>query len=203
MKNPEISKVEKSGFCDLCKLSESVTVDEVVNYLVITDVPCKLVLIDAIGEGIAELVDDSVQARLSGIGLPTTVKHTNEVITNLSDLVVVKVHSRHTFVVLNTSVRHAPVSVVLDGDVHETLNLTHGESSEVYVVNWTDCRSGSSQQGHSEHVTQSVKVVEALVILDEGAVKGTVKGSDVTLNVSDGGSDGAGSDSGGHGGCLN
>ena len=85
------------------------------NYLIVTDVPCEVLLKDAICEGIAELVDDSIQARLGGVGLPTTIKHTHEVITNLSDLVVVQIHSRHAVVVLNTSVSRTPISVVLDG----------------------------------------------------------------------------------------
>ena len=204
MKNPRISKVEKLGFCDLCKLSESVTVHEVMNYLVITDVPCKLLLKHTVSVCIAELVDDSIQARLGGVGLPTSVIHSNEVITNLSNLVAVKVHSRETIVISgHASVSVSPVLACLDSSIHEGLNLTHDVVSEVYVMDWSDCRSASSQQRSSKHVTQSVKVVEALVILNEGAVKGTVKSSDVTLNVSDGGSDGAGSDGGGHGGCVN
>ena len=115
-----------------------------------------------------------------------------------------QVHSRETIVISgHASVSVSPVLACLDSSIHEGLNLTHDVVSEVYVMDWTDCRSASSQQRGSKHVTQSVKVVEALVFLNEGAVKGTVKSSDVTLNVSDGGSDGAGSDGGGHGGCVN
>ena len=61
MKNPRISKVEKLGFPSLCKFRGSVTVDELVNALVVSDEPLKLVLIDTIGECTTELVDDSVE----------------------------------------------------------------------------------------------------------------------------------------------
>ena len=36
-----------------------------------------------------------------------------------------KVHSGHTFVVVNSGVTHVPIGVVLDGSVHEHFNLTH------------------------------------------------------------------------------
>ena len=148
------------------------------NYLVVADVPCEVLLKDTISEGIAELVDDSVKARFGGVGLPTTIKDANESITNLSNLVTVQVHSGHTVVVRNLGVGHTPVSVVLDGDVHQFLNLTHGECSEVYVMDWTDCRSGdlssiSSTLKFAEQLVQHE--VGAVVILHEGAVSSTLK----------------------------
>ena len=148
------------------------------NYLVVADVPCEVLLINTIGVGIAELVDDSVKARFGGVGLPTTIKDANESITNLSNLVAMQVHSGHTVVVRNLGVGHTPVSVVLDGDVHQFLNLTHGECSEVYVRDWTDCRSGdlssiSSTLKFAEQLVQHE--VGAVVILHEGAVSSTLK----------------------------
>ena len=124
-KNPRISKTEKLGFCKLCKFHEFVTVHEVMNYLVITDVPCKIFLKYAVSECVAEFVDDSVESRFGGVRLPTAVKDTHKLITDLSDLVIVQVHSRYTVVVVNSGVTHVPIGVVLDGSVHEHFNLTH------------------------------------------------------------------------------
>ena len=124
-KNPRISKTEKLGFYELCKFHEFVTVHEVMNYLVITDVPCKIFLKYAVRESAAEFVDDSVETGFGGVRLPTAVKDTHELITDLSDLVIVQVHSRYTVVVVNSGVTHVPIGVVLDGSVHEHFNLTH------------------------------------------------------------------------------
>ena len=95
------------------------------NYLIVTDVPCEIFLKYAVRECVAEFVDDSVETRFGGVGLPTTVKHSHEVITDLCNLVVVQIHSGHTVVVINSGVTHVPIGVVLDGDVHEFFNLTH------------------------------------------------------------------------------
>ena len=124
-KNPRISKTEKLGFYELCKFREFVTVHEVMNYLVITDVPCKVLLKYAVSECVAEFVDDSVETGFGGVRLPTAVKDTHKLITDLSNLVIVQVHSRYTVVVVNSGVAHAPIGVVLDGGVHEHFNLTH------------------------------------------------------------------------------
>ena len=200
MKNPRISKVEKLGFPSLCKFSESVTVDELLDALVVSDEPLKLVLIDTISVGTAELVDDSVQTRFGGVGPPTAIKDANEGITNLSNLVTVQIHSRHTVVVSNLGVAHTPVSVVLDGDVHQFLNLTHDDDNE--GEQWCSLRSAVGDHlRSSQQVTQGGKFIKALIILDEGAVKSTIKSINVTLNVSDGRSDGAGNDCSGHGWC--
>ena len=154
-KNPRISKTEKLGFYALCKFGKSVTVHKIMNYLVITDVPCKLMLINTVSECVAELVDDSVETGFGGVRLPSAVKDTHEVFTDLCNLVVVQIHSGHTFVVINSGVAHAPIGVVLDGGVHEFFNLTHvmlssvdsvrekisGDSEVVDVFNLlTDCR---------------------------------------------------------------
>ena len=178
MKNPRISKVEKLGFLSLCKFSESVTVDELLDALVVSDEPLKLVLIDTISVGTAELVDDSVQTRFGGVGPPTTIKDANEGITNLSNLVTVQVHSRHTVVVSNCGVAHVPVSVVLDGDVHQFLNLTHDDDSEGVRLDLQQCsesRHGSKVNTCLNLATQVVQTVEAVVFLDHGAVQSTLK----------------------------
>jgi len=124
-KNPRISKTEKLGFCKLCKFHEFVTVHEVMNYLIVTDVPCEIFLKYAVRESAAEFVDDSVETGFGGVRLPTAVKDTHELVTDLSNLIAVKVHSGHTVVVVNSGVTHVPIGVVLDGGVHEHFNLTH------------------------------------------------------------------------------
>ena len=148
------------------------------NALVVSNEPLKLVLINTIGVGTAELVDDGIQARFGGVGLPTTIKDSDKGVTDLSNLVAVQVHSRHVVVVRNRRVGHVPVSLVLNGDVHETLNLTHGQCSEVYVVDWRDCRSGdlSSISSTLKFAAQLVQhEVGAVVVFHEGAVSSTLK----------------------------
>ena len=125
VKNPRISKTEKLGFYKLCKFGKSVTVDKIMNYLIVTDVPCEIFLKYAVSECVAELVDDSVETGFGGVRLPSAVKDFHEVITDLCNLVVVQIHSGHTVVVVNSGVTHVPIGVVLDGDVHEFFNLTH------------------------------------------------------------------------------
>ena len=75
------------------------------NNLVITHVPLKVFLKDTISEGIAELVDDSIQARLGSIGLPTTVENANEVITDFCNFVAMEMNSRNAIYSGDSGVR--------------------------------------------------------------------------------------------------
>ena len=183
-KNPRISKTEKLGFCKLCKFHEFVTVHEVMNYLIVTDVPCEVFLKYAVGESAAEFVDDSVETGFGGVRLPSSVKDFHEVITDLCNLVVVQIHSGHTVVVINSGVAHAPIGVVLDGDVHEFFNLTHvmlssvdsvrerisGDSVVVDIFNLlTDCRSQSDALCLNEIVAH---LQVGLHVLDESNESG-------------------------------
>ena len=183
-KNPRISKTEKLGFYALCKFGKSVTVHKIMNYLVITDVPCKLMLKHTVSECVAELVDDSVKTGFGGVGLPSTVKDTHEVFTDLCNLVVVQIHSGHTVVVINSGVAHAPIGVVLNGDVHEFFNLTHvmlssvdsvrekisGDSVVVDIFNLlTDCRGQSDALCLNEIVAH---LQVGLHVLDESNESG-------------------------------
>ena len=183
-KNPRISKTEKLGFYKLCKFGKSVTVHKIMNYLVVTDVPCKLMLKYTVSECVAELVDDSVKTGFGGVGLPTTVKDTHEVLTDLCNLVVVQIHSGHTVVVINSGVTHTPIGVVLDGDVHEFLNLTHvmlssvdsvrekisGDSEVVDIFNLlTDCRGQVDTLRLNEIVAH---LQGGLHVVDEGNESG-------------------------------
>ena len=150
------------------------------NYLVITDVPCKLMLKYTVSECVAELVDDSVETGFGGVRLPSSVKDFHEVITDLCNLVVVQIHSGHTVVVINSGVAHAPIGVVLDGDVHEFFNLTHvmlssvdsvrekisGDSVVVDIFNLlTDCRGQSDALCLNEIVAH---LQIGLHVVDEG-----------------------------------
>ena len=83
------------------KLSEGVTIHEIMGDFVVTNVPCEILLKDTISERIAELIDDSVQTRFGGVALPTAIKYTNEVITNLSNLVAVQVHCGDAIIIGN------------------------------------------------------------------------------------------------------
>ena len=93
--------------------------------LVVTDVPCEVFLKDTISEGVAELVDDSIQARLGSIGLPTTVKDTHEVVTDFCNFVAMEMNSRDAIFSGDSGVRVAPILVALDGSIHESLDFTH------------------------------------------------------------------------------
>lgn len=133
-KNPRISKTEKLGFSDLCKLCEFVTVSEVVSYLIVPDVPCKVLLKYTVSECVAEFVDDSVETGFGGVRLPSTVKDTHKGITNLSDLVTVQIHSGHTILSCNGCVCLSPVGVAFDSSVHLGFDLTHVMLSSVDSV---------------------------------------------------------------------
>ena len=49
------------------KLSEGVTVDEIMGHFVVTNVPCEILLKDTISERIAEFIDDSIETRFGGV----------------------------------------------------------------------------------------------------------------------------------------
>ena len=154
------------------------------NYLIVTDVPCEIFLKYAVRESAAEFVDDSVETGFGGVRLPTAVKDTNKLFTDLSNLIAVKVHSGHTVVVVNSGVTHVPIGVVLDGDVHEFFNLTHvmlssvdsvrekisGDSVVVDIFNLlTDCRGQSDALCLNEIVAH---LQVGLHVLDESNESG-------------------------------
>ena len=93
--------------------------------LVVADVPGKVTLENAIGESVAEFVDDGIEAGLGSVALPTTVKDGHEVIANLSDQVAVETNLRDAVISGNSRVAAAPVLVCLDGGVHEGFDLAH------------------------------------------------------------------------------
>jgi len=93
--------------------------------LVVADVPGKVTLENAIGESVAELVDDGVQTGLGSVALPTAIEDGHEVIANLSDQVAMETNLRNAVLSRNSRVAAAPVLVCLDGGVHVGFDLTH------------------------------------------------------------------------------
>ena len=70
--------------------------------------------------------ENSIQARLGGIRLPTTIHQHDEVITNLGNLVTVEEYMRHTIHSGNHGVGRLPILAVTNGSVHLGFDLTHG-----------------------------------------------------------------------------
>ena len=106
------------------KLTEGVTINEIMGYLVVTNEPLIVFLKDTISEGTTELVDDSVETRFGGVRLPSTIEDGNKVITDLSNQVAVQVYFGQCTFGRNLSVSVAPVLVAFDGSVHESFDLT-------------------------------------------------------------------------------
>jgi len=70
---------------------------------------------------------NSIQAGFGSLGLMPTVKDLHVVITNLSNLVAVKINTGNTIAVANyRSVARLPVAAVRNGGVHFLFDLTHG-----------------------------------------------------------------------------
>jgi len=160
------------------------------------------VLINTIGVCTTELLDDGIQARFGGVGPPTTIKDANEIITHLSDLVTMQVHSRETIVIsAHASVSVSPVLACLDSGVHELLDLTHDVVSEVCLMDWCWCCSGSEASSTGSALKFAAQLVEhqisAGVIVEHGAVNSAIKclGEDGELL--------GGESDGDHRGCVN
>jgi hypothetical protein len=69
----------------------------------------------------------SIQTRFGGVGLPSTVKDLEELITDSSNVVAVKVNLRLTtfLTVGNTGVGIVPIDVVMNSVAHLLFDLTH------------------------------------------------------------------------------
>ena len=125
--------------------SEFVTVDELELLAPVHHIPHKIFLKYAISESVAELVDDCIQSRLSGVGLPSTIKDLNEVITQCADVVAVQINICHVVAVNNFSVTRAPVFAVGDGAVHLLFDLTHESRCCVDSYKMTQKNEGCNQ----------------------------------------------------------
>ena len=87
-------------------------------HVVVTNVPEKILLKYTVSETIAELIDQCIQTRFGGIGLPTTIKYGQRSVINHSNLVAVKIHSGKNVVGHDLSVARFPTLVSVDCCVH-------------------------------------------------------------------------------------
>ena len=90
----------------------------------LANIPQKVFLKDAFASN-AEFRAECIQARLCGVGLPSTVKDCHGGVIDQGNLVAVQIHSRHTVVGNNLSVSRFPVDVALDSGAHLRFDLTH------------------------------------------------------------------------------
>ena len=106
---------------------ERVTVNELVNVLVISDEPLKFVLINTVSERITKTFDQCIETGLCSFGLMPTVKNTKEVITNLCNFVTVEIHGRLISfgIESNSRVCRCPILIVSNCVVHLLFDLTH------------------------------------------------------------------------------
>ena len=79
------------------------------------------------------LLENSVQAGLGGCRLIPTIIKANPVVTDLSDLMTVKVYAGNAIArfVLYAGVVHCPILAISDGGVHQAFDLAHGVSFEL------------------------------------------------------------------------
>ena len=89
--------------------------------------PLKVLLKDTIAT-LTVSSENSIQARLGGVGLPTAIKQADETITNLGNLVTVKEYTGDVIALLKLypSVGRLPIATVSDGGIHLGFDLTHG-----------------------------------------------------------------------------
>ena len=106
---------------------EDVTILEFTCDVVVTNEPSKILLMNTIGHAITEAIDERIQTRFGGVGLPTSIKYLEELITNGSNVVAVKVNLRlSTFLTVgNTGVGIVPINVVMNSVAHLLFDLTH------------------------------------------------------------------------------
>ena len=84
-------------------------------------------LIDTIGHSITEAIDECIQARFGGVGLPTAIKYLHGGVINHGDLDCrAGIHeTRHHRGSDDLSVSRCPVAVVSNCVVHLLFDLTH------------------------------------------------------------------------------
>jgi hypothetical protein len=108
-------------------LSEDVTILEFTFYVVVTNEPLKFALVYTVSVSITELINESIQTRFGGVGLPSTIKDLKEVITHSGNMVAVEIYfGLFRFrAESNTGVGIAPVAVVVNSSIHQSFDLTH------------------------------------------------------------------------------
>jgi len=94
------------------------------------------------------LPKDSIETRFGGIGLPTTIKQSDKSITNLSNTIAVKKYRTDTINSDNFSVIKFPVTLLGDGSVHQTFDLSHGVNPSVMYIVWHGLGAKSMPCGH-------------------------------------------------------
>ena len=106
---------------------EDVTILEFTCDVVVTNEPLKFVLVYTIGHAITEAIDERIQTRFGGVGLPSTVKDLEELITDSSNVVAMEKHfGLSTFLTVgNTGVGILPIDVVMNSVAHLLFDLTH------------------------------------------------------------------------------
>ena len=76
---------------------------------------------------------DSIDARLGGVRLPTTIIQFDEVVTNLSDEIVVEIDFANAVNIDDLSVSILPIFGLADSSVHESFDLTHERKVKRFV----------------------------------------------------------------------
>ena len=106
---------------------EDVTVLEFTGHIVVTNEPLKILLVYTIGHAITEAIDERIQTRFGGVGLPSTVKDLEKLITDSSNVVAMEIHfGLSTFLTVgNTGVGILPIDVVMNSITHLLFDLTH------------------------------------------------------------------------------
>ena len=76
------------------------------------------------------LLENSIQAGFGGCRLIPTIINANKPVTDLSDLMTVKVYPGDAIArfVLYAGVVHRPILTISDGGVHQSFDLAHGVS---------------------------------------------------------------------------
>ena len=76
---------------------------------------------------LTELREQSIEAGLGRVALPTTIKDGHEVIADFGDLVSMEADDHHVlfFIVVDGGVRGRPIATGSDGGVHLGFDLAH------------------------------------------------------------------------------
>jgi hypothetical protein len=69
------------------------------------------------------LPKNSIQTRFGSVGLPTTIKQSDESITHLSNTIAMKKYETHTILIGNHSVIEFPILASSDSGIHQTFDL--------------------------------------------------------------------------------
>ena len=85
---------------------------------------------------VAEELEQGIEAALSGGGLPATVKQSDEVFADLSDLVAMEADDADALVAVNRGVSRGPIAGGVGGLAHLGFDLAHFELRLVWCGGW-------------------------------------------------------------------